>query len=203
MLKIKLVEIENEDGEIEVKIKARENDMRYKHGITSEIIEEIKKRACKKCTYANLPGMERRLYDTIVNNEYINRGDVEYLLMLNYNRKYSEKTLNKLRELDAWNKKIRGTELEIENEFTVCAEAIKEYSKFTINRIKKALFVLYDELNLLYPMNDWEHDYLSLNSGRKIKNILNYCDSDGNTFCGVSIQSLRIIEEKELEKELC
>ena len=99
------------------------------------------------------------------------------------------------------NKKLVNKE--VEEEFYKVVKEIKKYSKYTEERIMEALVLLYDEVGGIDPMNDWNNDYLTLNKGRKIKEILNYYDSNSDTFRGVSLKSLRLMESNELEKEIC
>lgn len=90
-----------------------------------------------------------------------------------------------------------------EEEFEKVVKEIKKYSKYTEDRIRTALYKLCDEAYIPYPLDDWKHDYLTFNSGRKIKEILNYLDTNRDIWIGISLKSLRLIEANELEKEIC
>lgn len=92
---------------------------------------------------------------------------------------------------------------EVEKSFAKVVKEIKKGSVYTESRIKEALKVLYKEIGIDYPdpMEDWQNDYLTLNAGRRTKEILNYLS--GNEWKGISLKSLRLIDKEELEKEIC
>lgn len=98
--------------------------------------------------------------------------------------------------------KVETKEKDVESSFEEAVYKIIRYTKLSDLKITKALYKLYKEGNIgLDPLNDMTHNYLTVNKGRKIKNLLIY--GDGDKFVGVVIQSSRIIEGKELEKEIC
>lgn len=92
---------------------------------------------------------------------------------------------------------------EIETQFEATVQAIEKISNYKEDRIRKALFILCEEAGALYPLDGWKHDYLTLNAGKRTKEILNYLDTEYNKWIGISIKSLRLMEADELEKEIC
>ena len=152
------------------------------------------------------PNKRQKIYqklDYISNQKFIKRCTIEWLQVELEEKRFNKletQTQNKLKIMFEKVKRAKEGELEVEEEFAKTVILIGKYSIYTRKQVTKALFQLYDELNMEYPYNDWKHSYLTLNSGRNVKEVLNYVD--GNKCIGIVIKSLRMIEDKELEKEM-
>lgn len=88
----------------------------------------------------------------------------------------------------------------IDSQFRLANAEIRKYCKYSEIQVSKALMKLYDELDLYHPFDDIKGEYLTINTGRKIKDLLIY--GDCVQYKAIGIKSLRMLSEKEIDNEI-
>lgn len=169
--------------------------------LTGDEIEKIKNVMCTK----RRPSTRKTitiLLDSIKGRAKISESVIKYIRreMVDRMEKLNDKTKVKLEKLFDDVAGLDEIDKEVTEQFSNTVWDIYEYSRWSIDTITKALFNLYKEIGYLHPFNDLKNDYLTVNKGRKIKEIMIYGDS--SKYVGVVVGSGRLIDEKEIEKEI-
>lgn len=169
--------------------------------LNDDDIEKIKIVMCTKRTSSKRKTITNML-DSLKGRATISESEIKYIRreMIDRMKKLNDKTRVKLEKLFDDVGKLDEIDKEVTEQFSKAVWDIYEYSRWSTDTITIALFILYKEIGYLHPFNDLKNDYLTVNKGRKIKEIMTYVDS--SKYVGVVVGSGRLIGEKEIEKEI-